>query len=719
MVDSGSDAFDKELIVSPTPVLVVLAAMSVFLPLIAWQTDEPHQVLRSVVLLYPLLGTTWLLCWWKPQAAGWAATVSLSMAIVLAYPLVRVPSHWVLLALPTALSAALVGLRALPITALGESLTLFLLALVFGRMSPPDLVIALVSVWASAGLMVAAYQPARRLARWSWSYFVDARDLLADARSRQAKLKEALDALAHANRQLAMANDKLAGLRQMAEEAQRTKAAFVAHVSHEFRTPLNIIIGLSEILLDAPRVLGEPLTPGVAQNVAVLYRNCEHLSSMINDVLDLSQVEAGRLALHKEWTNLATLIRGATIVVQPLLVNKGLDLDIVLPDELPLVHCDPVRIRQVILNLASNAARFTDEGGLFIHVKVTERFVTVSVTDTGAGISPEEVERIFEPFQQAGRHMGGWRGGSGLGLAISRDFVQLHDGRMWVESELGVGSTFSFTLPLGESEPPVASAGRWITENWSKRTVPPEMLDATATRSIVLCDGTGELQPICARYGHGIEFTAVDTLAGATRALAQIPAQAVLLNAERTEDVPAMVVEASEAIPDTPIVACTIPKWTTQAIAAGAQGYLLKPCARTDLEHALGLIDGPVRRVLLVDDDEDTQWLMCEMLRAIDADIEVLIASTGDEALDLMRRDAPDIVLLDVILPEMDGWQVLELKTNDESLVRIPVVMISAQDLHDHPLESRFIAATLGKGLSLGKVLRCSGVLANLLAQAD
>ncbi len=176
-------------------------------------------------------------------------------------------------------------------------------------------------------------------------------------------------------------------------------------------------------------------------------RNCEHLASMINDVLDLSQIEAGRLALHKEWVDWHEVIERALVIVRPLLAKKGIALHLSIPDDLPRIYCDRTRIRQVILNLLSNATRFTDEGSITVTVRAESQYVVISVCDTGPGISAEDASRIFEPFQQGSFQQRRDQGGSGLGLSISKQFVELHGGRMWLQSEPGRGSTFSFRIP--------------------------------------------------------------------------------------------------------------------------------------------------------------------------------------------------------------------------------------------------------------------------------
>ena len=717
---SSVPSFAAELRVSPRPMLGLLLVPALALTLAAWRLPDPDKAMNFALLLYAFSVMAWILTCWKLWLGRWATIIGLVAIIQAVQGWLGVPGFLALLAIPTALAAALSGLYAAAITAIGESLLLLLLPMYIPTgTSGAETGIALAAVWITLGVTYGTFRPVHQLAQWSLEHFERAQELLEEARDRQAELKDALDALAHANRQLALTNEKLAAMRLVAEEAQKTKAAFVANVSHEFRTPLNIIVGLAEIMVDAPEVYGVELPPNTLRDLRILYRNCEHLSSMINDVLDLSQVEAGRLALHKERVALMGLIDSALTVVHPLLDKKGLHLQVSVPRDLPDVYCDPTRIRQVILNLVSNAARFTEEGSITIRVDAQDQHVIVSVADTGPGISPEDAERIFEPFQQASKP---WRqrNGSGLGLSISKRFVELHEGRMWLESELGVGSKFSFKLPLFPLIGPSAPPQRWITEGWVKRSVAPQLPIARLDQRMILCDETGELYPVFSRYADRVEFVDIRDIAQVPEALQQSAAQAVVINTRSPDELCPLIMQASERMPDMPIIGCSLPPKTAHAAVAGAMGYLLKPIKRVDLEEALGAVDRSVKRVLVVDDEEDALWLLARMLRACDSTLEITTASSGAQALAELRGSRPpDLMLLDILMPDMDGWQVLAVKAQDVAIRDIPVTIISAQDPQDRPMSSEFVAATMGGGLSISKLLRCSRALSALLLQPD
>ncbi|MCP4534139.1 MAG: HAMP domain-containing histidine kinase, partial [Delftia sp.] len=270
-------------------------------------------------------------------------------------------------------------------------------------------------------------------------------------------------------------SDRLKTMHQVAEEARRAKEEFVANVSHELRTPLNMIIGFSEIITESPQVYGASLPPALLADIGAIQRNSRHLSRLVDDVLDLSQIEAGRMALNKEWASLPDIIGAATLAVRPLFESKGFYLETDIPPDLPPVFCDSTRVRQVLINLLSNAGRFTERGGVRVRIERAENEIVISVSDTGPGIGVEAQQKLFEPFQQLDSSIRRRHDGSGLGLSISKRFVEMHVGKMWIESQVGVGATIYFSLPLETPLPAIPGGGsalRWFNpyQPYEKRT---------------------------------------------------------------------------------------------------------------------------------------------------------------------------------------------------------------------------------------------------------
>jgi signal transduction histidine kinase/CheY-like chemotaxis protein len=670
-----------------------------------------------------LAALAWLVAGRAPALGSWLA-VGLLVGLALgARVWLNSPLALTLLTLPTALAAALISATAAFGVALAESALLLgiLPALGLG-LDPTAAALMLLTIWAAAVLVSAAYWHVGQLERWLLGYFESTQRLLEEARSRQAELEQMRDDWVHASRQLALANERLSALRLVAEEARRAKAAFVARVSHEFRTPLNIIIGMVSLMVENPAGYAAGLPERTLEHLQIVYRNCRHLASLIDDVLALSQAEAGRIAIRREKVRLEEVIGSALAVVRPLIEEKGLALLVEAPPEgLPEVHCDRVRIRQVLLNLLSNAARFTDSGSITLSARERDGHVVVSVADTGPGIPAEEAERIFEPFSQAANVPAADRRGSGLGLAISKQFVELHHGRMWLETAPGQGARFSFELPLRPPVPPVARPGHQIVEAWPwverSSWADPEALRPRPR--IVVCHERGALCATLAQQSDEVECVPAAHLDEAARMLRASPAHALIVNAPSPDALWPLLAHASREAPSTPVLGCAFPPKASHARAAGASDYLVKPVTRAALAAALDSVGGPLGRVLVVDDDADTRSLLTLLIRAHDATIAVSTAEDGPTALEAMRAAKPDLVLLDLLMPGIDGWQVLSAMRAEEALREIPVVVVSAQDPADSPARSPILASAAAEGFSPGRLLACARALSAAIAQPD
>ena len=590
-----------------------------------------------------------------------------------------------------------------------------LLLVLHGRAGLPTNLLgpSLLSVWLSWLAMAGAYLPVYRLGTWVTECLDDAQTTVRSARSRQAELEQALSDLANANRQLALASQRVANLRHRAEEAERTKRMFVAKVSHEFRTPLNMIIGLVHLMVESPQIYAVTLPPEMNHDLAIVHRNCQHLSRMIDDVLDLTRAESGRLELHRESVDLAALVDTAVEAVRPLVEKKGLGIGIEVPDGLPRVSCDRTRIQQVVLNLVSNAARYTDAGRITISLETRDSSVVVSVADTGPGIDPADVERIFEPFCQASP--GTWldRGGAGLGLTVSREFVRRHGGRMWLESEVGAGSTFLFQLPISDAAGHRTRPDRWLREDWvwregAFRTEAAGAAAAGAKPRVVVWDETGALRSELGRFADEVEFIYADDFSSTVQALSECPAHAVLVNARAPEDVWAALEGLRRKVPHTPLTGCCVPRRIERALVAGAAGYLTKPVTSEDLADAVEAVGRHVGRILVVDDDPDVVQLWSRMLQVRGDGLEISTARSGQQALDEMRRNTPDLVLLDVVMPGLDGWEVLERWRRDDAIRDVPVILVSGRDPAEVPPASPLMVTSVGGGLGVEQLVRCA-----------
>jgi signal transduction histidine kinase/CheY-like chemotaxis protein len=714
--------FEPELRISLTSLLVGLVSFGVMLILASdFLTDpaDPFKVARLGVLALITAGIVWLLDYWRLKGGRWFAVIAMVAIVFWGHAWLATPAFLTLVVMPVALAAILINLSGAIAVAIGESLLLFLLPLFIAfEIDLGATGIVLGAIWLMVGIMFAVYYPLYETTQWSWAHFKQTQDLLEEARDRKVELQQALDDLAHAYRELTLLKERVAAMRLVAEEAQATKAAYVAKVSHEFRTPLNMIIGLTDVLVETPEIYGDTLSPALLEDLKIVHRNCKHLSSMVNDVLDLSQTETGRLTLHREWIDLAEDIDNALMVVRPLLEKKHLTLQASVPADLPRVYCDRTRIRQVILNLISNAARFTDQGGISVHAHQQDHSVVIEVIDTGPGISPEDAKRIFDPFFQGMGNL--WRGqeGSGLGLSISKQFVELHGGQIWLESAPGVGSTFAFKLPISPPTPPSTRPARWVNEDWvwHERTSKSDIPKLPLKQRVVICDETGELQPLFAHTSDDVEFIDTVDLEQAISQTQRVPAHAMIVNMPSTNNLEALL-EQARVVSETPLILGTFPSRIKDVLEAGAIDYLVKPVTRSDLQRVMEAIGEPIKRVLVTDDNPEVQQLLTRMLLTYDHSLTVDTASSGEEALQQLRFNPPDLMLIDIAMPGMDGWQTLKIKKQDNRIKDIPAVVISAQDFASQPTASRFLLATLGHGLSVDKFLRCSLELSNLLLQ--
>jgi len=552
------------------------------------------------------------------------------------------------------------------------------------------------------------------LVLWSWKNYYLGQQQLNQVREHQGELNQAMKDLTDTNLQIARLNQLLNAERQRAEEAERVKTEFTANVSHELRTPLNMIIGFSEAILNAPAIYGTRLPPALLADIAAIYRNSQHLTNLINDVLDISQIEARRMTINRDWYSMADIIQEASQSVQPLLESRGLFLQTCLPSEMSSIYCDRTRIRQVLLNLLSNAGRFTESGGITIEVGIDEKQVTVTVTDTGPGIAEADLSKLFEPFHQLDGSLRRKHGGSGLGLNISRRFVELHDGRMGVRSQIGTGSSFWFTLPIKPDASQANTYGRWIGTGWeprshSKLTPRPQL----APRMIIL-EPRDLLEEIARRYLDDVQIESVSDPAEANARLAEQPAQVILVRGETPEQVSNWVQALQPNRFQTPIVAFNSPSGIVED-SLGVVSYLLKPITSKQLLEAVKSIDKPVRSILLVDDDPETLQLFTRILSSRPQRYRVLQASSGQEALELLRSRQPDLMLLDLVMPGMDGYAVLTEMIRDSSLKHTPVIILSATDPSGQPIHISSFSLTRVKGLSIPEFLQCALALSQTL----
>ncbi|MDE2638196.1 MAG: ATP-binding protein [Chloroflexota bacterium] len=698
---------------SVAPVTPIAFAIYVFA---ARLPDPATATLPGVILLLLTPAVWWLVHKSHYRVAALALVCGLFCANLLLIHW-RVPEEAVMfLALPTGLAAVLIGIRFGAAAAVACSL--FLLFGVY-QVEAVLRIVAVVNVWATLWMIWLSARPLLLARQWFASNYELSRATLEKSRDYQFQLRQALDDLTEAHYQLTQLNRLAHDLRHQADEARRAKEQFVANVSHELRTPLNMIIGFSEMALNSPATYGPDIPQSLLADLEIVLRNSQHLSSLIDDVLDLSQIEAGQMALMKEGAALSEIVDEAIIAVRPLFNSKGLTLRRDIPLNLPALYCDRVRIRQVLLNLLSNAGRFTERGGVQVCARREEKAIIVSVADTGPGIVAEEMEEIFKPFQQVDGSVQSHWAGSGLGLSVSKHFVEMHKGRMWLESEPGQGATFYFRLPLEEPvSPEVEGMMRFFSpySTYVERShIPSLPSSANRPRLIVIEDGSA-LSRLLARYLDNAELVPATSAEEALEAIQTFPAQALLVNAASVNESLERI-ENEIALPfGLPVIVCSLPGPGDAADSLGADDYLIKPISRDELLAALDRLDNEIKTILIVDDEPDVLRLFRRMLASAGRNHRVLRASSAVQARQIVADTTPDVVLTDLVMPEQDGYQLIAEMKADPALRDIPIVVTSARDPSSQPTVSKSLGVVRGGGIAIPQLLTAVSTLVGALS---
>ena len=463
--------------------------------------------------------------------------------------------------------------------------------------------------------------------------------------------------------------------RDQALIATRHKSEFLANMSHELRTPLNAVIGFSEVLLE--RMFGE-VNEKQDEYLQDILSSGRHLLALINEILDLSKIESGRLELELSTFDLPTTLNNAFSLVRERALRHGIRLTTDIDASLHEFTADERKVKQILLNLLSNAVKFTGQGGEITLVAIhhVDR-VQVSVTDTGMGIAPGDHTKIFEEFFQASEHMGK-REGTGLGLALAKKFVELHGGRIWVQSEQGRGSTFTFTLP-----------SRQAVEKAALSQVRPPYSHADGPLILVIEDEppAAKLLSIYLREaGFNVEI-AEDGESGLQKARLLHPAIITLdILIPKVDGWELLTqLKADNATANIPVVVVSIVDERGKGFALGAADYLTKPVDRDQLISAVQRIsqivasERPLKTILTIDDDP----LLLELIDVVlsPADFEVIKATSGQEGLDLARTRLPDLIVLDLMMPGMDGFQVLSRLKECPSTATIPILVLTNKNL--------------------------------------
>jgi signal transduction histidine kinase/CheY-like chemotaxis protein len=544
--------------------------------------------------------------------------------------------------------------------------------------------------WLSVGTLYTALQ-------WTRTSNQRANELLRVVSDQQVELKRTVKSLEQVNNLQRRTQHELVLARRRAEEARRITEQFAANISHELRTPLNLILGFSEMMQLSPETYGEMRwPPKLRQAVYQIYRSSRHLMGMIDDILDLSRFEIGGFSLNYEPTPLEPLLQDTVGIVAGFFHRHQIELEVEISRDLPTLEIDRTRIRQVLLNLLNNARRFTEAGTVRLDARQVNREVVISVTDTGPGIPADKLPHIFEEFYQVDGTLRRSHSGTGLGLAICKRFVEAHQGRIWVESEVGAGSTFFFTLPLLDHPglSTSAPAARPLEPTWAGMEAP-----------ILVVDSDPAVAALARRHLEGYRVVQVpDTRHLAGEILAHHP-RAVVYNVPPSDQPSNSAADISQPVP---VIQCSLPSLTWAAEHLGVAACLNKPVTGAQLLAEIDRLEN-VRQVLTIDDEQGFCQLIKQILETTGRPFEVQYAHNGQDGLEAIRTHLPDLVLLDMMMPDLDGLQVLEKMRQEPGLATIPVILLTATGYMDDALAQRSSQVVISRpdGLRLQEVLNC------------
>lgn len=495
--------------------------------------------------------------------------------------------------------------------------------------------------------------------------------------------------------ELEQAHVELAEARDAALEATRLKSEFLANMSHELRTPLNAIIGYAEILAEDAEDAGREEELADLQKIR---SSGKHLLALINDVLDLSKIEAGKMEVFLETFEVAPMLDDVVATIAPLVAKNNNRFEVHRAEGLGAMRADLTKVRQALFNLISNASKFTSDGLITLAVDRERRngsdWLCFTVTDTGIGITPEQMQRLFQAFSQADASTSRKFGGTGLGLVLSRRFCQMMGGDITVESEAGVGSTFTIQLPVDGGA--TTTAGTELAGT---------IAEAKGVPTVLVIDDDPAARDLMRRFlqQQGLQMAeAASGQEGLQLAKESHPA-VILLDVMMPGMDGWAVLTALKADPELasiPVIMATLLDEKNMGFALGATDFLTKPIDRQYLARVLQKYRcaHPPCPVLLVEDHADLRELMRRMLEQ--EGWVVAEAENGRAALERVAENRPELIVLDLMMPEMDGFAFLEELRQNQAWRSIPVIVVTAKDLtaEDRQRLNGYVQYVVNKG---------------------
>jgi signal transduction histidine kinase/CheY-like chemotaxis protein/HAMP domain-containing protein len=494
--------------------------------------------------------------------------------------------------------------------------------------------------------------------------------------------------------EVAAKNDELNTKNAELQKAYRVKSEFLSNMSHELRTPLNSIIGFTSVLL-GPH--GEPLSPDQATAIEKVLKNGKHLLELINDILDFSKIEAGRTPINLDSAEINEIISNVMVTVEPMVTSKGVKLIQEVAPDLPIFNTDILKVKQILLNLLSNAAKFTDQGSITITAKKQGEMISIAVKDDGIGIEPQNLERVFEEFSQIDTSNSRKYKGTGLGLPIAKNYARLLGGNLTVQSEFGKGSTFTVILPpefpkdklqkQGEEPAPPKSTESNLPVKKSPAARPiPEKSVAPASGILVLCiDDDAEVIDLLRHYliPEGYSVRGVGSPEDGIRLARELQPSVITLDIMMPDKDGWQVLRELKSNPaskDIPVIIHSIIENRPLALSLGAFDVIAKP---SEPKKVLSVVERACRSknqpIMIVDDNPDFADSLKILLET--EGYRAIATYNGESALKDIEKINPSVLFLDLLMPGIDGFAIVKKLRSQDRWRNLPIVVVSGAEI--------------------------------------